>query len=55
MKWKTNKGQWDDWKNWFAWYPIEIKDDEWIWLQWIQWREYIGSSGGDIYTDNKLK
>lgn len=26
------------WYKWFAWYPVEIENDEEVWLEWIERR-----------------
>jgi len=32
------------WHPWWAWYPIKLRDREWVWLSWIARRLYEGNS-----------
>lgn len=41
MRWSAKPN--DDWKYWFAWYPVMV-DDQWVWLEIIQRRDE-----GDIF------
>lgn len=38
MKWGKNI---IEWHNWFAWYPVEIRYGQWVWLETIS-RRYKG-------------
>lgn len=35
----------DNWKLWFAWYPVRLLTLEWAWLRRVQYRK--PSYGGD--------
>lgn len=28
------------WHRLFAWWPVRLNDDRWVWLQWY-WRRYL--------------
>lgn len=28
-------------KHWFAWYPVELKDGHWVWLEWLCKKEVL--------------
>ena len=46
MRWQAH-GIDDKWRRWFAWYPVLAQDgDEWIWLEWVERREYVSVGGG---------
>ncbi|HBB81969.1 MAG TPA: hypothetical protein DC031_01545 [Sulfitobacter sp.] len=39
------------WRRWFAWYPVEVADREWVWLEWV---ERIAVNRG-LYTSNHYR
>lgn len=56
---KTNKRIWN---KWFAWYPVQMENDKYIWLRMIlrkqitimmeSSRGYIYEADGYIYTES---
>lgn len=41
MRWKRNN-RWD-WTKWFAWYPVEVEDDTYVWLETVERKFYTHS------------
>lgn len=38
-------GPTDTWRNWFAWHPVHVWEDErTVWLEWIQRRRHWGET-----------
>ena len=36
MRWKAGRiQQYDEWRSWFAWYPVKIKGS-WVWLETVK-------------------
>jgi len=40
--------------HWFAWFPVELKDGRWAWLEYLE-REPFSSWGGSGYYYGELK
>ena len=35
------------WKPWFAWYPVELQDGQWIWGRTVEYQQIrMGRSSG---------
>ena len=30
-----------EWHPWFAWRPVQLADDTWVWLERVQRRRYV--------------
>lgn len=43
MRWKKRKPE--VWNKWFAWHPVEIKD-EWVWLETVERSQYASYGSG---------
>lgn len=31
---------WNKWHVWFAWYPVKVDDDQWVWLEYVERYRY---------------
>ncbi|MEE9373456.1 MAG: hypothetical protein V3V00_10425 [Saprospiraceae bacterium] len=43
------------WFNWFAWYPVKLDGDTWIWWEPLRRRICRGAQGSTYYTYYSLK
>lgn len=45
----------DDWRRWFAWYPVRTLNAGWRWLRFVEWRPCIvhsyldGPNAGTVF------
>lgn len=52
---KDRTEQLANWHNWFAWYPVDLKDGRFVWLQTIErkhkyWPSYMGYPSTPSHT-----
>ena len=39
----------DQWRRWFAWYPVLTEKKEWVWLEYVERQEYASYGGGGYH------
>jgi len=29
------------WHRWWAWYPVQLQNDNWVWLGWVEYEQFM--------------